>query len=344
MEMDHFMDEYMRSCTLCPRSCKVDRLSGARGVCGVPADVYVARAALHFWEEPCISGANGSGAVFFTGCGLKCAYCQNAPISGTGAKTAREPDGGPDDLHLPGILGRRVTVEHLSEIFLRLQNGEGANNINLVTAAQYIPQVAAALKLAKESGLTIPVVYNSSGYEKVESLRLLDGLVDVYLPDFKYMDKELARKYSHAADYPEAAKAAIGEMVRQAGSLEFYDEPAQPKKAGSKYPPGGRLIRKGVIVRHMLLPGHVKNARAVVKYLHETYGSDIYISMMNQYTPMGTSAGDDKDMELLARKVTKREYERLVDYAVEIGVGNGFVQEGGTAKESFIPSWNGEGV
>lgn len=323
----NMMEEYMSSCTLCPRNCKADRLAGKAGVCGVPADLYIARAALHFWEEPCISGSRGSGAVFFTGCGLKCIYCQNAPISGTDA--LKEP-----------LLGKKVSQEHLAEIFLKLQNEQGANNINLVTAVQYIPQVAEALREAKDRGLKIPVVYNSSGYEKVESLRLLEGLVDVWLPDLKYMDPELAKKYSFAQDYPEAAKAAVAEMVRQAGEPEFYTDEA-----------GQKLIRKGVIVRHLLLPGHVKNAKAVVKYLHETYGNSIYISMMNQYTPMETlkdriqdDEWKDRDHELLTRKVTKREYERLIDYAVEIGVENGFLQEGGTAKESFIPSWNGEGV
>lgn len=342
------IDNYMSCCTLCPRDCKADRLHGRTGACGVPAEIYVARAALHFWEEPCISGSRGSGAVFFTGCGLKCVFCQNAPISGTETGMER-------------LLGRKVTQEHLAEIFLKLQDDEEANNINLVTAVQYIPQVAEALREAKDRGLKIPVVYNSSGYEKVESLKLLEGLVDVWLPDFKYMDPELGGSYSHAPDYPEKAKVAVAEMVRQAGEPEFYDEqpfmrPPEPedlrmggnassrkKAAGetaSHYRAGQRLMKKGVIVRHLLLPGHVKNAKEVVKYLHDTYGNSIYISMMNQYTPMEAMAKDS----LLSRKVTRREYERLIDYAVEIGVGNGFLQEGGTAKESFIPSWNGEGV
>jgi putative pyruvate formate lyase activating enzyme len=273
------------------------------------------------WEEPCISGREGSGAIFFTGCGLGCVYCQNAEISG-------------------GQSGKPITIERLADIMLELQD-KGANNINLVTAAQYIPQVAQALKVAKAQGLRIPVVYNSSGYEKVISLRLLEGLVDVWLPDFKYMDPELAAAYSHAPDYPEIAKRAIAEMVRQAGEPEFYEETrwgtdGEPMPAGS----GAKLMKKGVIVRHLLLPGHVKNAKAVVQYLHETYGNSIYISMMNQYTPMGNNCKDP----LLARKVTKREYERLTEYAVGIGVEYGFIQEGETAKESFIPSWNGEGV
>lgn len=335
------IETYMKSCRLCPRECGADRLSGKTGVCGVPADIYVARAALHFWEEPCISGSRGSGAVFFTGCGLKCIYCQNAPISGTDAGQKR-------------LLGKKVSGEHLAEIFLNLQNEQGANNINLVTAVQYIPQAAEALREAKKKGLTIPVVYNSSGYERAESLRLLEGLVDVWLPDLKYMDQELGGRYSHAPDYPEAAKAAIDEMVRQAGEAEFCPESelhpggkdSLPPHPGSRYAPGQRIMKKGVIVRHLLLPGHVENAKKVVSYLHERYGNSIYISMMNQYTPMETLKARicGEDYRLLTRKVTKREYERLIDYAVEIGIENGFIQEGGTAKESFIPSWNGEGV
>lgn len=337
------IEDAMTCCTLCPRNCGINRQAGKIGVCGVPAEIYVARAALHFWEEPCISGKKGSGAVFFTGCGLKCVYCQNAPISGTSVGTVTESraeegqtpfdkneeagrkEGSAPRVQIPG---RKVTVEHLAEIFLNLQDRQGANNINLVTGVQYIPQIAEALRMAKENGLTIPVVYNSSGYEKVSSLKMLEGLIDIWLPDLKYMEPEPARAYSHAPDYPEAARAAIAEMVRQTGPSEFWEKDGQ------------RLMRRGVIVRHLLLPGHVRNAKAVISYLHRTYGDDIFISMMNQYTPMQGMAEDP----LLSRKVTKREYERLIDYAVGIGVENGFIQEGGTAKESFIPSWNGEGV
>lgn len=333
------IDQYMRACRLCPRDCGADRLSGACGACGVPAEVYVARAALHAWEEPCISGNNGSGAVFFTGCGLKCVFCQNGAISGTAVpKRLAGTDVQKCRVAVPG---KPVTVSRLAAVFLRLQNEQHANNINLVTAVQYIPQAAQALRIAKAQGLRIPVVYNSSGYEKAASLRLLEGLVDIWLPDFKYMDSELAAAYSHAPDYPDIAKRAIAEMVRQAGEPAFYEETrwgkdGEPMPAGS----GARLMKRGVIVRHLLLPGHVKNAKAVVQYLHDTYGNSIYISMMNQYTPMRNTFEDS----LLSRKVTKREYERLTDYAVWIGVENGFIQEGGTAEESFIPSWNGEGV
>ena len=212
----------------------------------------------------------------------------------------------------------------MADIFLRLQ-GQGANNINLVTAGHYLPQTAAALRIAKTKGLAIPVVYNSSGYEKRESLKWLEGLVDIYLPDFKYMDGELAKKYSNAQDYPEAAKTALQEMVRQTVSAQFDER--------------GR-IRRGVIVRHLLLPGHVSDSKKVVEYLYNTYGNQIYISLMNQYTPMPAMEQDP----LLSRKVTAREYGRLVDYALSLGLENGFLQEGETAKESFIPAFDGEGV
>ena len=295
----------MEACRLCPRECDVNRLEGKKGFCGVDAKVMVARAALHMWEEPCISGKEGSGAVFFSGCSLGCGFCQNRRIS-------------------RGQSGKQITIEHLVDIFLNLQE-QKANNINLVTAGQFLPQVAEALKRAKAQELHIPVVYNSSGYEKAEMLKMLDGLVDIYLPDFKYMDPELAGKYSHAKDYPQVAKLALEEMVRQVGMPEF-------DSCG--------MMKRGVIVRHLLLPGHVKNSKNVLKYLYETYRDKIYISMMNQYTPMPTM----KDDPQLSRKVTDREYERLINYAISLGLKNGFMQEGETAKESFIPEFDGEGV
>ena len=295
----------MEACCLCPRECGVNRLEGKKGFCGVDAKVMVARAALHMWEEPCISGKEGSGAVFFSGCSLGCGFCQNRQISG-------------------GQSGKQITIEHLVEIFLNLQE-QKANNINLVTAGQFLPQVAEALKRAKAQGLHIPVVYNSSGYEKAEILKILDGLVDIYLPDFKYMDPELAGKYSHAKDYPQVAKLALEEMVRQVGMPEFDSR---------------GMMKRGVIVRHLLLPGHVKNSKNVLKYLYETYEDKIYISMMSQYTPMPTM----KDDPQLSRKVTDREYQRLIDYAISLGLNNGFIQEGETAKDSFIPEFDGEGV
>ena len=296
----------MPSCKLCPRACGVDRAAGQKGYCGVSGKtVRVARAALHMWEEPCISGDKGSGTVFFGGCPLRCVYCQNRDIARAGA-------------------GREITEERLSEIFLELQ-AKGAANINLVTPTHYTPQIVQAVGNAREKGLALPIVYNCSGYESVETLKLLEGIADVYLTDFKYMESETAARYSHAPDYPDVAKAVLAEMVRQQPEA-FFDE------AG--------MMRRGVIVRHLLLPGHLKNAEAVVKYVHEIYGNQVYLSLMNQYTPM---PGMERWPEL-NRRVTKREYEKLLDFALELGVEDGFIQEGKTAEESFIPPFDCEGV
>lgn len=298
-------------CALCPRACRVDRTAGQKGRCHVDAQIRVARAALHMWEEPCLSGRSGSGAVFFSGCALGCIFCQNREIAS-------------------GKAGLVISEARLSEIFLELQE-KGANNINLVTAGHYVPQVIRALACAKSQGLRIPIVYNSSGYEKAETLRQLEGLIDIYLPDLKYLTPELAAAYSHAPDYPQYAMEAISEMVRQQPQAEFMPEDRTEASP---------IMRRGVIVRHLLLPGHVREAKKVVGYLHETYGDQIYISMMNQYTPMSEKFADPN----LNRRVTKREYERLLDYAAEIGVENGFYQEGATADESFIPKFDYEGV
>lgn len=303
--IDSVAGKMMSACTLCPRECHVDRSSGKKGFCGMDGTIYLARAALHMWEEPCISGTKGSGAVFFSGCGLRCCFCQNHDIA-------------------IGSRGLEVSVERLGEIFLELKE-KGAANINLVTGAHYVPQIIEALKLARMQGMDLPVVYNSSGYEKLETLKLLEGYVDIYLPDLKYMEPDLAQKFSHAPDYVERAKAAIKEMVRQSGSCQFGED---------------GYIRRGTIVRHLILPGHTKNSRKVLRYLHETYGEEIYISIMNQYTPV-REFGEFKELN---RKVTKREYEKVLDTAVEMGIQNGFIQEGETASESFIPEFDYEGV
>lgn len=296
----------LESCRLCPRRCAVNRAAGKKGRCHTDHRLLVARAALHQWEEPCISGEEGSGAVFFSGCALGCIYCQNHAIS-------------------RALAGQEISVGRLAEIFLELQE-QKANNINLVTAGHYILQVIEALQKAKEQGLVIPVVYNSSGYESAETLKMLEGLVDVYLPDFKYMDAELAARLSGAADYPQTAWDALQEMVRQQPVPEFDER--------------GLIMKKGVIVRHLVLPGHVQEAKRIIRTLHETYGSQIYLSIMNQYTPVEAV----KEDKLLGRRVTKREYERVLGYALEIGVEQGFFQEGKTAMESFIPPFDGTGV
>ena len=293
------------SCTLCPRMCRVDRDSGQKGYCRMDSTVRGARAVLHMWEEPCISGEKGSGAVFFSGCTLGCVFCQNRQIA-------------------DGTCGKEISVERLSDIFLELQE-KGAANINLVTASHFVLPVIPALEYAKSRGLKIPVVYNTGGYEKVETLRMLEGIVDVWLPDFKYMDSKLSEKYSRAKDYPEVAARALEEMVRQAGNC-IFDE------AG--------YIQKGVIVRHLILPGHTEDSKAVLQYLYETYKNKIYISVMNQYTPLPHTA----DMPPLNRKVTKREYDRVLDYALSLGIEQGYFQEGETAEESFIPLFDYEGL
>ncbi len=292
-------------CNLCPRECNVDRGLGKMGFCKVPNHIKVARAALHFWEEPCISGEEGSGTVFFSGCNLRCVYCQNRKIA-------------------EGVYGMEITVDRLAAIFLELQE-KGANNINLVTPSHYVLQIVSALKMAKGKGLSIPVVYNSSAYEKAEVLRLLDGYIDIYLPDFKYMDEGLSKRYSNAKDYALVAKKALEEMVRQVEKPQFDSR---------------GLLKKGVVVRHLVLPGCTKDSKSVIKYLYDTYGNDIFISILNQYTPL---SGLENYPEI-NRKLTEEEYDEVVDFAIEIGVENGFIQEGDVADESFIPDFDGQGV
>lgn len=300
------------NCKLCPRKCGANRGAQKTGICGVDNRLFVSRAALHMWEEPCISGENGSGTVFFSGCNLHCLFCQNHDISGENP------------------YGKEISVKRLSEIFLELQD-KGANNINLVTPTHYIPHIAMALDLAKKEGLSIPIVYNFGGFELSESLKLLDGLVDIYLPDFKYINPNTASVLSMAPNYPEVAKEAISEMVRQVGEPVFDEETG--------------LIKKGVIVRHLVLPSHTKEACEIIKYLHDTYGDSIYISIMNQYTPFPNLLDPSKTPKELFRKVTPREYEKVIAFALETGVKNGFTQEGKAASESFIPSFKDcEGV
>lgn len=296
--------------------CNVNRHTWT-GYCLMTDRLKVARAALHMWEEPCISGERGSGAIFFSGCTLRCVFCQNYKIAA--AK-----------------VGKYITVDELADIMLRLQNNQ-ANNINLVTPTHYAGQIAEALIKAKDRGLKIPVVYNTSAYENVDTLKIMDGLVDVYLPDFKYMDGKLALKYSNAGNYPETAKAALREMVRQTGTPDMYGDDDTLVRDG--YVESG-IMKKGVIVRHLILPGYTKESRNVIKYLYDTYKNDIYISIMNQYTPLEHV----KPYKELCRKVTKKEYDKVVDYAIDIGVTNAFIQEGGTAKESFIPEFDLTGL
>lgn len=306
--MDSDLFNIYQSCCLCPRECGVNRLAGEKGLCGCDSRLYAARASLHMWEEPCISGETGSGTVFFSGCNLGCVYCQNSQISGM--KVAKE-----------------ISIERLCEIFFELAE-KGANNINLVTAGHYIPHVAIAVESAKYRGLDIPIVYNCGGYETVEALKLLEGLIDVYLPDFKYMSPALAGKYSKACDYPEIAKAAVSEMYRQTGPVRFDEN---------------GMMTKGVMVRHLVLPGCEKDSEDVIRYLYETYGDNIYLSIMSQYTPMASFVKEGKYPELF-KKVNRQLYNKLIDFAVELGVENAFIQEEDVAEESFIPMFDYEGL
>lgn len=294
-------------CTLCPRHCMADREKNT-GFCGASNLIKVARAAPHLWEEPCLSGEQGSGTIFFSGCQLKCVYCQNRAISDGGA-------------------GKSITTEELTALFFRLAS-TGVHNINLVTPDPYLPQVAEAIHAAKQQGLSLPFVMNCSGYETVSSLRLMEGLVDVYLPDFKYMSPLLAKKYSRAPDYPAVAKAALSEMFRQQPAMQWGSD---------------GMLQKGIIVRHLLLPGHLEDSKRVLAYLYQTYGDSIYISIMSQFTPLGIPIWGESYPEL-NRTVTEEEYETLIDFACRLGIQNAFIQDGSAASESFIPAFNGEGV
>ena len=301
----------MSDCTLCPRECHADRLAGQVGFCGQTAELKAARAALHYWEEPCISGisasgAPGSGTVFFSGCCLQCVFCQNHNIA-------------------MGKTGRLISTERLAEIFLELQD-KGAANINLVTGTHFIPQISHALCAAKSQGLNIPIVYNTGSYEKTDSLMLLEGLIDIYLPDLKYVSPELSAKYSHANDYFSTASAAIAEIYRQVGPPVID--------------PDSGLMKRGVIVRHLLLPEGTKDSKKVLRYLYDTYKNDIYVSIMNQYTPLEHTA----QLPPLNRRVTEEEYQRVLTFAERLGIKRGFYQEGDTVGESFIPDFNGEGL
>lgn len=285
------------SCELCARRCGVDRSDGRVGFCKSSDTPKITRAALHFWEEPIISGTNGSGTIFFSGCSLGCIYCQNRKISRSS-------------------VGRSVTPRMLAEEMLRLE-GEGAHNINFVTPTHFAPSIKESVLIARDLGLSVPIVYNTGTYDTQETLRALDGVVDIYLPDLKYYRAESAEKLSFAKDYPAVAREAIAEMVRQ--------RPTPVIKEG--------IMRSGVIVRILLLPAHVAEAKLSLKYLYDTYGDSIYISLMNQYTPMVGMTSP------LDRAVTNAEYAELVSYAERLGVVNAFIQEGGTQKESFIPDF-----
>lgn len=290
------------NCALCARRCGINRAFGQTGFCKTTDKVTVARAALHNWEEPVISGTRGSGAIFFSGCSLGCVFCQNREIS-------------------RGENGTLISKERLAEIMLELRN-QGAHNINLVTPTHFVPSIKEALIIAKARGLDIPIVYNTSSYDSVETLKELEGFVDIYLPDFKYYSERTAKKLSLAEDYPNVARCAIAEMVRQRSLPQIRDG----------------IMLSGVIARILLLPHHVAEAKLSLKYLYETYGDSIYISLMNQYTPIPNMPPP------LDRQVTRSEYFDLLGYAEKLGIKNGFIQDFGTAAEAFIPEFDNTGV
>ena len=295
----HF-SEY-KNCKLCARECGIDR-EIALGACRSPSEVRLARAALHFWEEPIISGDRGSGTIFFSGCSLACSFCQNREISRAAS-------------------GKTVSVERLADIMLDLERS-GAHNVNLVTPTHYIPSIKEAIFRAKDKGLSVPIVYNTGSYDKPESLRSLEGLVDIYLADYKFYTKKTAKKYANAEDYPAVAEAAIDEMLRQRGAFEIEDG----------------IMKSGVIIRLLQLPSGVAEAKLSLSLLYKKYSDAVYFSLMNQFTPMPGAKPP------LNRRVTVAEYEEFVSYADRLGVKNAFIQEFGCAEESFIPPFDYTGV
>ncbi|URZ03348.1 radical SAM protein [Clostridium felsineum] len=291
----------LKNCKLCPRECCINRLDGKKGFCLSSDKVKIARVSLHAWEEPCISGTKGSGTIFFSNCTLRCVFCQNHEISSEG-------------------IGKEVSIERLSEIFLE-QQARGANNINLVTPTHYAPQIIEAIKLAKNKGLTLPILYNSNGYVNLETIKLLDGYIDVYLPDLKYFDDKYAVKYSKAPNYFKVATNAIEEMFRQVGEPVFNEE---------------GLITKGVIIRHLMLPSLLFDSKKIMNYIYNTFNNSVYVSIMNQYTPTFNA---EKYPEI-NKPLNPKHYDALIDYSLSIGIENGFIQDTGTNSKSFIPEFD----
>ena len=299
MQMKNEENLSYRSCVLCGRECKVNREEGQKGFCKAGTSMYVGRAAAHFWEEPCLSGTEGSGTIFFSSCGLSCVYCQNQKLS-------RKES------------GKKLSVEELVEVFYRLEE-EGCHNINFVTAEHYSKGVREAMLLARVKGFSLPFVWNSSGYQRAAILKEFEGLIDIYLIDFKYWEEGIAERYSKAKNYPELAKEGLEEAVRQCPELLFE----------------GEMLKKGVILRHLLLPGQVYQGKQILKYSFGRYGNHILYSLLSQYTPFGDLACFPE----IDRKVFGKEYRKLVDYALSLGIENALIQEEGSAKESFIPDF-----
>ena len=293
--------EELKECKICPHKCKVNRLQDELGRCKCNSDVRIALASVHNYEEPCISGKNGSGTVFFSGCNLNCIYCQNYEISQENK-------------------GKIISIEHLAEIFIN-QQSKNVNNINLVTPTMYVPQIIEAIKIAKNNGLKIPIIYNTNGYENVETIQKLNGYIDVYLPDLKYYSNEISKKYSKVDNYFEIATSAIKEMKKQVGNPIF-------DKNG--------IIQKGVIIRHLILPNHLLNTKNILKYIKENFDEDTYISLMAQYFPTYKAKNDN----LLCRKLTKKEYKEIEKFLYQIDLKNGYMQELGDHEEEYVPNFD----
>ena len=294
------MLEQLEKCEICPRDCKINRLDGKLGNCKASEKVEISLVSIHMFEEPCISGKNGSGTIFFTHCNLHCVFCQNYEIS-------------------QNSKGKEITIEELSNIMIKQQE-KGSHNINLVTPTMYVYHIKEAIKLAKEKGLKIPIIYNSNGYEKVETLKELEGYIDVYLPDLKYYSNDMAIKYSKAPNYFEIATKVILEMIRQVGCPEFDEN---------------GIIQKGVMIRHLVLPNHLQNTKNVLKWIKENIPEDVYINVMAQYFPTYKA----KEDELLNRKLSKKEYKEIENYFYLLDFKNGYMQELGEHEEEYVPKW-----
>ena len=294
------MIELLKQCEICPHKCKIDRTNNQVGRCKSKDTVKVALASIHKFEEPCISGENGSGTVFFSNCNLSCEFCQNYEISQQG-------------------LGEEISIERLAEIFIEQQD-KGANNINLVSPTSYVVQIIEAIKIAKNNGLKIPIIYNTNGYENVETIKLLDGYVDVYLPDLKYAEDDLAKKYSKIENYFEVATVAIKEMSNQVGENEYDDK---------------GIKKKGIIIRHLILPNHTENSKKVLKWINDNMPKNITVSVMAQYFPTYKA----KNIEDINRKITRHEYQKIENYLYSLDLENGYIQELGTNEEIYVPKW-----
>ena len=294
-------NDLLSNCNLCIRKCNINRLSGELGYCKAGKNVKLAKVSLHMWEEPCISGSNGSGTIFFSNCNLQCVFCQNYRISCEG-------------------FGKEISIERLSEIFIE-QQSRGAHNINLVTPTHYVPQIISALDIAKSNGLSIPILYNTNSYETIETIQALKGYVDVFLADLKYYDDKYAVEYSNAPNYFKTASNAIRTMFEQVGDVEFYND---------------GLIKKGVIIRHLMLPGLLFDSKKIIDYIYKTFGDSVYISLMNQYTPMYNAYKHPK----INKPLNPKHYDTLIDYCISLGITRAFIQESGTNSEYYVPNFN----